>query len=854
MHPLRKFTVSPKLPKELEKLKEIAYNLRWSWNYDCIELFMRLDRDLWEETRHNPVLLLSRMDQNKLEELAKDEIFLSFCERVYENLNNYANNEKTWYNQNFKSEPKSVFAYFSAEFGLVESLPIYSGGLGVLAGDHMKSASELGLPLVGVGLLYQNGYFRQYLNHDGWQQEYYAVNDFYNLPLELQRNKDGSPIVIGVQYPGRTVYAQIWRVIVGRVSLCLLDTNIAQNSQEDQDIVDQLYGGDNTLRLKQEIMLGIGGMRALNALGLQPKVLHMNEGHSAFAALERIRLLMKENGLTFAEAREATAPGNAFTTHTPVPAGHDRFGPALMEEHFHEYYPQLGLSAKEFLALGRENPDDEMETFCMTVLAMHLAHYRNAVSKLHGEVTRKMWASLWPNLPPQEIPVSHITNGAHMRSWIANDLIVLFDRYLGPQWREKPANPEIWNFIEKISPVELWHAHERCRERLVVFTRNRVRSQLERRGTDPAEIEAAQEILDPGILTIGFARRFATYKRATLLLRDEERLVRLLTDRERPIQMVIAGKAHPADSEGKDFIRHIVHFARREEVRRRIVFIEDYDIDVARHLVKGADVWLNTPRRPREASGTSGMKAAFNGVINVSILDGWWDEAYSPEIGWAIGSGEMFDDPELQDEIEANILYDLLEKSVRTAFYERSSDGIPYRWVSLMKSSMRMICPEFNANRMVRQYTERFYVPSKAHFEKFSENDFAVAKNLSAWKEDISKKWSQIQIRNIESDSDSHLFVREKLKVCAEVALGEIDREHVTVQLYVGQLDRKGEFVNPQTVEMKPGKEKGENVFVFEAQTATGEHSGQYGYTIRVVPHHPDLERPEELGLITWAQ
>ncbi|MGB9005791.1 MAG: alpha-glucan family phosphorylase, partial [Candidatus Aminicenantales bacterium] len=620
MKPIQTFIAVPTLPSPLERLRDLALNLRWAWHHDTIELFRRLDSVLWETTGHNPILMLGTIDQAKLEAAACDEGFLSHLERVAQDLDAYMAAESTWFRRAHGVSQAPVVAYFSAEFGITECLSIFAGGLGMLAGDHLKSASDLGVPIVGVGLLYQQGYFRQYLNEAGWQQEVYENNDFHNLPMTLKRRPDGSPLTVEVSLPGRQVIVQVWWAQLGRVPLYLLDTNVPANRPEDRDITDQLYGGDIEMRIKQEILLGIGGYLVLEALGLEPTVYHMNEGHSAFLALERTRRLMETRGLSFAEAREAASAGLVFTTHTAVGAGHDYFPPQLMDRYFADSMRALGLSRRDFLALGRQNPDDDNEPFCMTILALHLAAHSNGVSRLHGRVSRKMWKGLWPGLPEDEIPIGHVTNGVQFQSWISREMKELYDRYLGPRWREEVADQTVWQGADRIAAEELWRTHERRRERLVAFCRRRLRTQLERRGASQTAVAAADEVLDPEALTIGFARRFVTYKRATLLLRDAERLARILNKPGRPVQIIYAGKAHPRDDPGKGLIRQIVELSRHEEFRRRLVFLEDYDMAVARYLVQGVDVWLNTPLRLQEASGTSGMKATANGVLNLSIL------------------------------------------------------------------------------------------------------------------------------------------------------------------------------------------------------------------------------------------
>ncbi|MDX2098846.1 MAG: alpha-glucan family phosphorylase, partial [Leptolyngbyaceae cyanobacterium bins.59] len=622
MRPIRTFNVSPSLPQRLEPLRNLAYNIHWDWNFETKDLFRRLDRDLWESSRHNPVLMLGTISQERLREAAEDEGFIAHMERAARQLEEYIQ-ERTWYRrQRSQVGKQACYAYFSAEFGLTDCLPIYSGGLGVLAGDHLKSASDLGLPLVGVGLLYQEGYFAQYLNADGWQQERYPINDFYNMPLQLERKADGSELRIEVDYPGRKVYARVWRIQVGTVPLYLLDTNIEPNNAYDHDITDELYGGDIDMRIHQEIMLGIGGVQMLRALGLEPTVYHMNEGHSAFLALERIRVMMQDEGLTFAESMQVAKASQIFTTHTPVPAGIDLF-PADKILHYLGYYAQVfGLSREEFLALGRENTGDLSSPFSMAILAIRMATFVNGVSKLHGAVSRAMFRALWPGVPGDEVPITSITNGVHARSCVAKSTQELYDRYLGPSWSDAPGDHPLWERVDSIPDEELWRNHERCRSELVVFVRDRLQKSLRDRGASITEIAEAQEVLDPSVLTIGFARRFATYKRATLFLRDLARIKKLLLETKRPVQFVIAGKAHPKDSPGKELIRQIIHFIREEGMHRYVVFIPDYDIHVSRLMVAGCDVWLNTPRRPREASGTSGMKAAMNGLPNLSVLDG----------------------------------------------------------------------------------------------------------------------------------------------------------------------------------------------------------------------------------------
>ncbi len=859
MRPIGTFVVRPKLPPALERLRELAVNLRWCWNHDTLQLFRRLDSDLWEASGHNPIRMLGMISQERLEAAAADEAFLANLDRVAAQEREYLAAGTNWFKRNFPRAGRPLVAYFSAEFGLTESLSIFAGGLGILAGDHLKSASDLGVPIVGVGLLYQQGYFRQQLNSAGWQQEIYEDNDFATLPLAVERQPDGSPLLVGVSFPGREVYAQVWRVQVGRVPLYLLDTNIGANADpSDRDVTDQLYGGDTEMRLKQEMVLGIGGYRALEALGLEPTVYHMNEGHSAFLALEHIRRLMARSGLSFAEARVLAEVSLVFTTHTPVPAGHDYFSPELMRQYFHDYAEQLGISWTEFLRLGHSRPAHAHEPFCMTALALRLSASSNAVSRLHGATTRKMWQSMWPGIPTAEIPIGHVTNGVHFQSWISHDMDQLYERYLGPRWREEPGDQKLWRKALSIPDEELWRTHERRRERLVAFARQRLLAQLKRRGVPEAEIEAARDVLDSRALTIGFARRFATYKRATLFLKDPARLAAILNNPQRPVQIIFAGKAHPRDKEGKELIHEIASLIRQPEFRQRVVFIENYDMEVARYLVQGSDVWLNTPRRPNEACGTSGMKAAANGVLNLSTLDGWWDEAWAdageegPFIGWAIGRGETYESDQQQDAAEAEALYEVLERDVIPTFYERNPQGLPKRWIARMKSAIANLCHIYNSHRMVRQYTESFYLVAHAKRALMAAEGAARARSQAAWRERIQAFWPEVRIEEVTADLPERFEVGEQLRVRARIFLGSLSPEEVVVELYCGRVDAEGRFVEPVTVPMRAGNREGE-FWLYEGCYGPCATSGLLGYTVRVLPNHPDLTSAFLPGYVTWA-
>jgi starch phosphorylase len=833
-------------------LHELAYNLWWCWHADAVALFRRIDPDRFELLDHSPIRLLTTTEQKRFEELSADDGFLAHLDRVWEAFQAYLN-APTWFADHCPRETNLRIAYFSAEFGIHESVPVYSGGLGVLAGDHLKSASDLGLPLVGVSLMYREGYFRQYLNVDGWQQERYPENDFFNLPLIAKTDKDGKPLTVSVRLPGREVHARIWKINVGRISLFLLDSNIQQNSPEDRKITAQLYGGDTNTRIQQEILLGIGGLRALRVLGKEPTVCHMNEGHSAFAALERARLLVEEKGLDFATAIETVKAGTVFTTHTPVPAGNDAFPPQMIDQYFGDFMKSLKVDRHAFLSLGRENSHNEGENFSMTVLAIRTANVSNGVSKLHGAVSRRMWKNIFPGIPEAEIPIKSITNGVHTQTWVAAEIAALYDRYLGDAWREKPTAFEVWQRAEHIPDAELWRTHERCRERLVALARVRLQKQRERLGATRAEIVAAEEVLDPEALTIGFARRFATYKRGTLVFRNLERLNAILNNKDRPVQLIFSGKAHPKDHGGKELIAQVSQFARRPEFRRRVVFLEDYEMNVARHLVQGVDVWLNNPRRPLEASGTSGMKVCVNGGINLSILDGWWDEGYLGDNGWRIGSGEEHSDHQYQDEVESSALYDLMEREMVPEFYTRGADGLPRSWIRRMKRSIATNVSVFNTNRMVHEYTEVSYLPSYRRELRLTENDYAHARQLAAWRRAVAEKWRQVRVEEVSAPPSEALHVGDTLNVRARVHLGALSPDDVEVQLYHGVVDSSGEIIAPRSAVLKSTAPVSGNHSVEFSGAIPCPASGQYGFTVRVLPHNPNLPHPYETGLVTWG-
>jgi starch phosphorylase len=707
--------LSDKLPSRIARLEELAYNFWWSWHREARDLFKALDHSLWRSTDHNPVEMLREVSLERLEELVADPLFLRQYDAVLMALDADLNNGHLWFPGRYPELAAKPIAYFSAEFGLHQSLPIYSGGLGVLAGDHCKEASDIGLPLLAVGFLYEMGYFRQALTSDGWQEAVYPVFKVEEAAIREELCDGGNCLFVPVEVGDREVQLQIWRVQAGRVSFYLMDAHHDLNAPWDRELTARLYGGDQEMRIQQEIVLGIGGLHVLRALGIDPAVYHLNEGHSAFLVLERIREMI-EAGVSFEEAREQVRATTVFTTHTPVPAGHDVFPFHLVEEYFHAYWPQLGLSREEFMELGCVGKG--CDGFNMTVLALRTAGQRNGVSKLHGEVSRRMWQAAWPDRPVEEVPIAHVTNGIHVPSWIGEAMNKLYRKHLGPDWIERHDDATLWERVLDIPDGELWAAHVHLKRKMMALIRERARRRRVEREVDADQVLAAGTLLDPDALVIGFARRFATYKRATLIFHDQDRLKHLLHDEHRPVQFVFAGKAHPADDGGKRLIQHVYNAARDPSMGGRIAFIEDYDMQVARYLVQGVDVWLNNPIRPREASGTSGQKAAVNGILNLSVLDGWWAEGYNGANGWAIDAGQTYKDQGAQDAAEAEALYELLEDEVVPLYYKRDADDIPRGWVHVMKEAIRTAAPVFCTRRMVKEYAEKFYIPAAEHARK----------------------------------------------------------------------------------------------------------------------------------------
>ncbi len=848
MNILGQFSVFPTLPASISRLEALANNLWWAWHDDAQALYKTLSAEIWEATNHNPIKLLREVPQARLDEAAQDQTFLVQYKEVLRQFDAYMGQKDTWFRQNHADYQDGPIAYFSAEFGLHEVLPIYSGGLGILSGDHCKAASDLGLPFVGIGFLYPQGYFTQKINHDGYQEAEYEKLDFSEVPALPAKDTDGNDIIVNVKLPGRIVYARVWEIRVGRINLYLMDTDVSQNAQQDRDLSARLYGGDKEIRIAQEIVLGIGGVRALNALGIRPAVYHMNEGHAAFLGLERIRQFMVNDALTFDESVELTKASNLFTTHTPVAAGNDAFSFELMDKYFSFYWGELGLTRESFLDLGRWNTPWGMQ-FSMTVLAIRLSCLHNGVSQLHGAVSRRMWSDLWPGLPLAEVPISAVTNGVHLESWLSPRLSALIEEKSAPQWQDDQDNPAFWNVTDRIEDQALWEVHQADKKALIKLLRQRIQQQRLRHGETVQQINASVTLLDPEALTIGFARRYATYKRAMLIFRDMERIKRILSDPEHPVQIVFAGKAHPADEPGKALIQQIYQLAQQPAFQGKVLFVENYDINIARHLVQGVDVWLNNPRRPLEASGTSGQKAGLNGVLNFSVLDGWWPEGYNGTNGWAIGEERTYKDETTQDEADALSLYAQLERGIIPLFFARDENGVPVQWVQRMKASIQSIAPQFNTRRMVKEYFNRYYFPAAEQQVRLSGSHYQLGKALAAWKARMRQLWPTISLR-AEGPQDGHWTVGKAIEVAAYLFPGTIKPEEIAVELVV--IRRNGQEGPVTAIEMAQQKVQEDGTFVYRGAFQTSQN-GHYVYGVRATPKHPALANPFELGLVRWA-
>jgi glycogen phosphorylase len=851
MKHFKTFQVFPKIPEQLAFLEILSRNIWWCWRPLAIELFHRIDPKLWEKSKRNPLIFLSLVPQSRFAQLAQEDSYLTQLRQVQEMYDIRVNSPLSYADPIFKKN--EVIAYLSMEFGLHESIPIFAGGLGILAGDHLKAASNMKLPLVGIGLLYDEGYFRQYLTQDGYQQEEYPQIDLYQLPLIRVRDSSGSQIKITMDGPDGEIRASIWKIMVGRIPLYLLDTNIQENPPHIKEITARLYGGGLRTRLAQEALLGIGGIKAMETLGLFPKVCHMNEGHSAFSSLERLAQIMEKNRLDLKTALQIIPRTTIFTTHTPVAAGHDEFPADMVRPMLKTYTRRLGITEEEILSWGQYPEGSLHASFSMSVFGFRMAQFANGVSELHGEVARSMWSHLWPNRSDEEIPITHVTNGVHVSTWISPENAQLFERHLGPEWYMSSRKPENIERIDNIYDDLLWRAREICRARLVRSARRLLAAQYAQRNSSRQVIEEAETVLDSDALTIGFGRRFATYKRAYLLLQDPGRLEKILTNQKRPVQIIIAGKAHPNDNEGKNLIQRLVSFARKAELRNRIIFLENYDMHIGRLMLQGADIWLNTPRRPYEACGTSGMKAAVNGVLNLSVLDGWWAEAYNEAYGWQIGNGRVYEDSQYQDSVESQDLYNVLEEEVIPAFYERRNGGAPEGWIKRMKASMKMAMARFCSLRMVGEYLDRFYHPAGLRYDQLMDNNSSEAMILRDLHDRYLDKWNTVHIGVPKQEPDdfwSPCRVGDSFRVTVKVHLGAFSPEEVEVQIFCGHI-KTGDIVTtgeyePMQISENPGN--GDYLYGCDVTCKT---AGRFGFTTRVVPAGDEWIRSKP-GLITW--
>lgn len=846
MYFFRTVTVNPKLPDRIGRLRDIAYNVWFSWNTRAQALFEGINPELWEHVNHNPVKFLLQIQQEELDRAADDGGYLAAYDQVVADYDLYMGEQK-WFQEHFSSWPGRPVAYFSAEFGLHESLPIYSGGLGLLSGDHTKSASDLGIPFVGVGILYKNGYFSQRLNRDGWQEAQYPQLKFCELPIIPSTLANGREVIVPVPFPGRTVHLKVWRMKVGVVDIYFLDSDLAINRSEDRRLTGQLYGGDSENRISQEILLGIGGVRALKALNINPCFWHINEGHSAFQCVERVRDMVRE-GVCVRTAIEAVRSTTLFTTHTPVPAGHDVFSPEMVERYLETVYRDVGLERDSFLGLAW---DPVRKGFNMTVLALRMAGFCNGVSRLHRRVSCNMFQSFFERVPAEEVPIHAVTNGIHTETFLAQEIKDLFDTHVGSDWRKNITNCEQWERIVDIPDQKLWDVHQELKREAIALVRKNIVRQMVRHQEPAERIEEARTFLDPQVLTVGFARRFATYKRATLLFRDRLRLARLVNDSQRPVQFIFAGKAHPADHQGKEMIKKIFEIAREEPFRGKIVFLENFDISIARNLVQGVDVWLNTPRWPMEASGTSGMKAGINGVLNFSVLDGWWPEAYNGENGYVVGTEEYVpDNEEEQDRDDSYHLYAVLENIIVPEYYQREN-GLPVKWVERMKESMRTILPTFSTERMVKEYTERFYVPGAGRGVEFADGRFALAHKVEDFKRFLRENWHHVDIVEVDGTGYRDMNVGDDLYLTATIKLGPIQHNDVAVEVVVGEDEREAlHSLRAAPMELLERTEEGSYRFAGEISL----DQGTLGYTVRIRPHSPYFIDKFEVPLVTWAR
>ena len=854
MYIFNKITVNPQLPKRIGKLSEIANNLWWSWNTEFLRLFKMIDRDLWETCEKNPVKFLKQVSQDRLEAVATNQEFLKEYDRLAKEFDDYVTSKNTWFSNKYPENKKDLIAYFSAEYGLDQTIPIYSGGLGILSGDHLKSASDLGIPLVAVGLLYKNGYFHQKINGNGEQETEYHDIDIHDLPIHPVKTEEGEDLIIYLKFPKRRIYLKVWQINVGRVKLYLLDSDIEKNNPEDRDVTLRLYGGDQEMRIRQEIVLGMGGVNLLTrALKLEPTIYHMNEGHSSFLILELIKNVIKEKQVSFEVARDIVSSQTVFTTHTPVPAGNDIFPISLVEKYFKDFWPRLAITREEFLKMGMKPCQDLENGFNMGILALRNAGKKNGVSKLHGAVSRELFADVWPEIAANESPIGYVTNGIHTCSWLSPNLKQLYNKYLIPYWQDKIQYDYVWEKIKNIPDEKLWEAHQARKEKLLNIVKNNVTERLRRSGYNYEDINSITSKLNPNALTIGFARRFATYKRATLIFKDLERITQILNNSDRPVQLIFAGKAHPADKQGQDLIKFIHDVSMMPQFKGKIFLLENYNIAMSRYLISGVDVWLNNPRRPMEASGTSGQKASVNGVINFSVLDGWWAEGYNQKNGWRIGFNSDYESYEVQDVTDSQNIYETLEQKIIPAYYNKEKNGISKEWLDYMKESIISTGGKYSTSRMLSDYTSQFYIPLCNLHNKYYK-DLSDVTRFNAWKNDMYRNWKDIKITQKEDNLNNIAIDAGKcITVRCQVELPNINPEHISVECYYGKILENGVVEDISIIPMQQIKTKAENSKNYEYETKIElKTGGNYGYTFRVMPKHEMLLESANMDLVKW--
>ena len=853
MYIFNKITVNPQLPKRVGELLDIANNLWWSWNSEFLRLFKMIDIDLWERCNKNPVKFLKSVEQEKLENAARDIAFIKEYDKIVSNFDSYMNSKSTWFNSKYPDNRNDLIAYFSAEYGLDQTIAIYSGGLGILSGDHLKSASDLGIPLVAVGLLYKNGYFNQIIDRYGMQRPEYRDLDIYDLPITPVKDLDGNDLILFIKFPKRRIYLKVWEINVGRIKLYLMDSDIDINNVEDRDTTARLYGGDQEMRIRQEIVLGMGGTNLLTrALGLNPTIYHMNEGHSAFLILELIKNIIRDKQVSFDVARDIASSKTVFTTHTPVPAGNDIFPLDLVDKYFKDFWPRLGLDREEFLRLGMK-PSQILEPgFNMGILALKVAGKKNGVSKLHGAVSRELFGDVWPDIAANESPITYVTNGIHTCSWLSPKLKELYNKYLMPYWQDNIHEDKVWEKINNIPDKTLWETHQDRKEKLLKLVKDSTTQRLRRSGYSYEEINEITSKLNPNALTIGFARRFATYKRATLIFKDLERITQILNNSEKPVQLIFAGKAHPADKEGQDLIKRIHEISMMPQFKGKIFLLENYNIAMSQYLVSGVDVWLNNPRRPMEASGTSGQKASVNGVINFSVLDGWWAEGYNQENGWTIGTNAEYNSYEEQDIADSQSMYRTLEDKIIPTYYDKNEEGISPKWIRIMKNSIISTGGKYSTARMLLDYTNNLYMPLCNLTKKYYQNVDTVAE-YNLWKKNLYINWKDIKITQTNNLDNITIDAGNNIEVKCEVELPNVDLENITVECYYGKILDNGIVENVSIIPMKlTGKDEENKKYEYttKIELKTG---GNYGYTFRVMPRHEMLLDAENLNLVKWV-